>query len=59
MIYNRLKLDGVQMQITCAHCESPKANTKLSHMLYDSYVNGAQYDHNLIQYRIECCMTHL
>ena len=40
MIYNRLKLDGMQMQITCAHCEKPKANTKLSHIQYDSYVTN-------------------
>ena len=46
MIYNRLKPDG--MQITYAHCEKPKANTKSSHMQYDSYVTGVQYDHNLI-----------
>ena len=51
MIYNRLKLDSVQVQITCTHCKKPKANTKLSHIQYDSYVTRVQYDHNLIQYK--------
>ena len=32
MIYNRLKLDGVGMQITCTHCKKPKADMKLIHM---------------------------
>ena len=32
MIYNRLKLHGMQMQITCNHCAKPKADTKLSPM---------------------------
>ena len=32
MIYNKLKPDGMQMQITCTHCEKPKADIKLSHM---------------------------
>ena len=32
MIYNRLKPDGMQIQITCTHCKKPTANTKLSHM---------------------------
>ena len=48
MIYNRLKLDGVQRQIICAHCKRPTANMKLSHMQYDSYATRVQYDHNLI-----------
>ena len=51
MICNRLKPDTMQMQITCAHCEKPKADTKLSHMHYDSYVTRVQYDHNLIWYK--------
>ena len=37
MICNRVKLEGMQMLITCAHCKKPKADTKLSHMRYDSY----------------------
>ena len=32
MNYNRLKLDSVQMQITCTHYKKPNANTKLCHM---------------------------
>ena len=40
MIYNRLKLDGMPIQITCTHCKKPKADTKLSHMQYDSYVTN-------------------
>ena len=27
-IHNRLKLDDVQMLITCTHCEKPKADMK-------------------------------
>ena len=37
MIYKRIKLDGMGMQITCTHCKKPKANMKLSHMRYGSY----------------------
>ena len=51
MIYNRLKPDGMQMQITCTHCKRPKTDTKLSHMQYDSYATRVLYDHNLIQYK--------
>ena len=29
MIYKRLKLDGMQMQITCAHCKKPKADNEI------------------------------
>ena len=32
MIYNRVKLNGMQMLITCVHCKKPKADTTLSHM---------------------------
>ena len=48
MIYNRLKPDGMQMQITCTHCKKPKANCNLSHMQYDSFATRVQYNHNLI-----------
>ena len=51
MLYHRLKPDSMQMQITCAHCERPKADMKLSHMWYGSYVPRVQYNHNLIQYK--------
>ena len=40
MIYNRVKLDGMQMLITCAHCKKPKADTKLIYMQYDSYATN-------------------
>ena len=51
MIYNRLKPDSMWMQITCTHCKKPKADTKPSHMWYDSYATRVQYDHNLIWYK--------
>ena len=41
MIYNRLKPDGMQMQIMCTHCKKPKVNMKLNHMQYDAYVTNA------------------
>ena len=42
----------MQMQITCTHCEKPKADTKISPIQYASYVTRVQYDHNRIQYKI-------
>ena len=40
-IYNRLKPDGMQMQIVCAHCKKAKVNMKLNHMQYDGYGTNA------------------
>ena len=38
MVYNRVKLDGMQMLITCAHCKKPKADCYVTQISYNRII---------------------